>query len=946
MNYSRCCIVLIASALLQCGIAGFADAQDEHNNLHVKVPAWQRFQAGQISDVAGGRLLISELNCQSCHGDLPGITAAPRQAPVLTLAAERLNPDHIRRLLQAPHQEKPGTSMPRLATIADDESKINAITAFLTQSGQWRAQAVAVDAVQRGEALFHTAGCAACHGDQRSDATIAAIRRGLATTDADDEDSEDEADSPTTIGNALPPHPDYMMPLGKPAEKYNLNSLSAFLQQPHLVRPSGRMPSLNLNPQEAADIASFLLRDVDVEANIEFEYFEGSWNELPDFSTLTAKSSGTTTDFSAGVAPRRDNFALRFTGYVQIRKAGEYTFHIRSDDGSRILINEQLVADNNGIHPATERSGRITLAAGSHAVVVEYFEQGGEEVLGVQIEGPDLPRQPLAGAITLTRDAAPAAAPAATPAVTPETIASGKQLFASSGCASCHTHGTGAQQVQSTVQVPRFAELNLNNGCLSNAVPATVPVYQLSPEQRSQIAAAILDARNPREEASELQQTMLALNCYACHSRGGLGGNNEAVNHLFTGTIPEMGDEGRLPPALDGAGDKLNDNWLRTIFREGANDRPYVNTRMPRFGDALADRLAPLLAAADRTEQSVAEQTVADIQFAEADHRVIADARMLIGDKALSCIKCHRFGSYAATGLQSMDMTTMTRRLRREWFHRYLTDPQKYRPGTRMPAAWPGGKAIFKDVLNGDATTQIEAIWKYLSDGTNARMPSGLERQTIELTPADRPLIYRNFLEGLSPRGIAVGFPQLVHYAWDAEHMTPRLIWHGAFIDASKHWVNRGPGRQSPMGDHVMTLPAGPPLAALSSLDQAWPGGNPREEGFDFLGYKLSPAGVPTFRYRWQDAVISETIVPLPHEPDSGLTRTIIISSDSPLSSVWLRIAAGEIRETDAGFLWNGVNIRVESGLASIRRINNSDELLVQLAEGERTTTVRIHLTW
>ncbi len=92
--------------------------------------------------------------------------------------------------------------------------------------------------------------------------------------------------------------------------------------------------------------------------------------------------------------------------------------------------------------------------------------------------------------------------------------------------------------------------------------------------------------------------------------------------------------------------------------------------------------------------------------------------------------------------------------------------------------------------------------------------------------------------------------------------------------------------------------------------------------------------------------MISETIVPLPHEPDSGLTRTIIISSDSPLSSVWLRIAAGEIRETDAGFLWNGVNIRVESGLASIRRINNSDELLVQLAEGERTTTVRIHLTW
>lgn len=941
MISTRCCVVLLASGLLYSGISGSASAQEQDNPRHVLVPSWQRFQSEQLSDVAGGQLLISELNCQSCHGSLPGIAAAPRQAPVLTQTAERINPDHIRSFIRSPQKQKPGTAMPLLAAIADDDAKINALTAFLTQSGQWRAQAVAIDAVRRGEALFHTVGCAACHGDQRSDAAIAAIRRGLTAADPAAEDSEDEDDAAAPADNNLPARPDYVMPLGNPAEKYNLNSLTAFLQQPHLVRPSGRMPALNLQSQEAADIASFLLQDVEVEANIEFEYFEGSWNELPDFSTLTAKSSGTTTDFSPGAAPRRDNFALRFTGYVQIRKAGEYTFHIRSDDGSRILVNEQVVADNDGIHPATDQSGRITLSAGSHAVVVEYFEQGGDEVLGVQIEGPDLPRQPLAGSVTLTRDPPPAAVPDTAPLITPEMIALGGQLFSSSGCASCHTYGAGDEQIRSTVQAPQFAELNLSKGCLSETVPAALPAFQLSPEQRVDIAAAIIDARKPQQQASELQQTMLALNCYACHARGGLGGNNEAVNHLFTGTIPEMGDEGRLPPALDGAGNKLNDNWLKTIFREGANDRPYVNTRMPRFGDALADRLAPLLAAADRTDQ-----TIAEIQFAEADHRVVADARTLVGDKALSCIKCHRFGSYAATGLQSMDMTTMTRRLRREWFHQYLIDPQKYRPGTRMPAAWPGGKAIFKDILNGDSEAQIEAIWKYLADGTSAKMPAGLERQTIELIPTDRPLIYRNFLEGLSPRGIAVGFPELVHYAWDAEHMTPRLIWHGAFIDASKHWVNRGPGRQSPMGDHVMTLPAGPPLATLASLDQAWPGGTPREEGFDFLGYRLSPAGVPAFRYRWQDAVISETIVPLQHEPDFGLTRTITVSSDRPLKSVWLRIAAGEIRETDTGFLWNGVNIRVESGLASIRRINNSDELLVQLADGERSTAVRVHLTW
>lgn len=930
-----------AIAVLPPTLPADEPAATEHPVPAVVVPGWQRFHAEDLTPVQSGRLLISELNCQSCHGELPGILAASRQAPILTAAASRINPEHIRSYLKSPQNTKPGTAMPKIGSVSGEDQAIDALTAFLTAGSQWRAQAVAADSARRGEALFHTIGCAACHGDQRSDQTIDAIRRGLVAAAPDKGlDEEDEEKSSEPVAD-LPARPDYVMPLGHPESKYNVASLAAFLQQPHQVRPSGRMPSLNLNPNEARDIASYLLRDVDVKANIEFEYFEGSWDKLPDFSQLQAKSSGTTTDFTVSAAARNEAFALRFTGYLQIAVAGEYQFHIRSDDGSRIVVDEKPVAVNDGIHPATTASGKIALAAGSHTVVVEYFEQGGQEVLEVQFEGPETPRQPLSAAITLTREPPPADDQESAPAATPELVQQGRELFASVGCASCHQYGDGDQRIQSTLQAPTFAAATPGEGCLGETVPRHLPEFRLSEQQRSDITAAIAAARGNAEPGNELKQSLLALNCYGCHVRGGWGGNNEAVNHLFTGTIPEMGDEGRLPPGLDGAGDKLNDNWLRTIFREGANDRPYVNTRMPRFGDQLADSLAPLLAAADRSETAGPE-----VRFDQPNHRVIADARMLIGDKALSCIKCHRFGSYAATGLQSMDMTTMTRRLRREWFHRYLIDPQKYRPGTRMPAAWPGGKAIFPDVLGGKAETQIEAIWAYLLDGTRAKMPSGLEKQTIEIVPTDRPLIYRNFIEGLSPRGIAVGFPEKAHYAWDAEQMTLRLIWHGAFIDASKHWVNRGPGRQVPMGDHVMSLPAGPPLAALDSLDEAWPSGNPRETGFQFLGYRLNSAGVPTFRYRWQQAFISETITPVPAEPDAGLTREFQIRSDTALKSVWLRVAAGEISETDTGFLWNGVQIQVEAGLASVRRSGTTDELLIQLPDGVQEASVRLHMMW
>ncbi len=45
------------------------------------------------------------------------------------------------------------------------------------------------------------------------------------------------------------------------ASKYNLRSLSMYLIAPHLVRPAGRMPSLKLQPHEAADIATYLMGD-------------------------------------------------------------------------------------------------------------------------------------------------------------------------------------------------------------------------------------------------------------------------------------------------------------------------------------------------------------------------------------------------------------------------------------------------------------------------------------------------------------------------------------------------------------------------------------------------------------------------------------------------------------------------------------------------------------
>lgn len=933
------------SAQLLCSLLSLVIDSSLFATDGVVVPAYQRFRAEQLNSIDAGRLLISELNCQSCHGNFPGQVVPPRQAPILTKIGERTNAAYLAKYIHDPQALKLGTAMPSIASVKSNAAVAEAIAAFLTEGTSWRPAGVSVGAVQRGEALFHAVGCAACHGDRRDVAVIEAIRKGLAPP-PDEDDEEDEPKKKDT-SNAGYVSPDFAMPLGILEDKYTLASLITFLQDPHAVRPSGRMPALNLNPEEARDIASYLLKNVKVKANIHYDYYEGDWQNVPDFSQLTPMDSGETTDFSVSVSPRDETFGLRFTGYVQIPSDGEYRFFLSSDDGAKLLINGELVVDNDGVHPGGFREGRKTLTTGAHEVVVEYFEYHGQEVLEVEIQGGKLPRQPLAGLVTLEREFAEAPVDDAT-VVTDELVEQGRTAFASLACAACHQFGDGDRRIAWTGKAPQFPDMKTTGGCLAEQPAANVPHFAISAHQRDDITAAILASRGPNgtlklaNAKSEITQIMLILNCYACHTCGTIGGVSEPMTHVFTGSIPEMGDEGRIAPALDGAGDKLNESWLRTILKEGAKDRPYMKTRMPKFGDAAADVLVPRLIASDLQE------TVAPIVMPEADHRINADARFMVGDQALSCIKCHTFEKYAATGLQSLDMTTMTRRLRRDWFHRYLLDPQKYRPGTRMPAAWPNGRSVVPDILHGDPGVQIEAIWEYLLDGNQAKIPSGLLREAIELIPGDRPIIYRNFIEGMSPRGIAVGFPEKAHYAWDAEQMTPRLIWHGAFIDASKHWVGRGPGNQTALGDHVMELPAGPPVATLVSLDEKWPDKAPRENGFHFKGYTLDAGGVPNFRYQWNEVSITDSLSPFVASPDNGLQRTLVVKSADRLENVYLRIAVDQKIEVIEGTVAvNGMKLKFEGVEPIVRRIDGRQELLVHVqrnAEGH--ATVRYTVIW
>ena len=48
-----------------------------------------------------------------------------------------------------------------------------------------------------------------------------------------------------------------------------------------------------------------------------------------------------------------------------------------------------------------------------------------------------------------------------------------------------------------------------------------------------------------------------------------------------------------------------------------------------------------------------------------------------------------------------------------------------------------------------------------------------------------------------------------MNLAFDANELRLAMIWQGGFIDAARHWTDRGAGFEGPLGDNVLQLPAG-----------------------------------------------------------------------------------------------------------------------------------------
>ncbi|HMR89654.1 MAG TPA: DUF1080 domain-containing protein [Saprospiraceae bacterium] len=122
--------------------------------------------------------------------------------------------------------------------------------------------------------------------------------------------------------------------------------------------------------------------------------------DIANNSQILPKINATQKPKFAGVLPKLDNisgsdfkelennFALINTGFVKIDTAGTYTFHIWSDDGSKLYINDKLVIDNDGLHGAEYGEVSIEMKKGYYPFRLEYFNGSGGRFLSFNWKKP------------------------------------------------------------------------------------------------------------------------------------------------------------------------------------------------------------------------------------------------------------------------------------------------------------------------------------------------------------------------------------------------------------------------------------------------------------------------------------------------------------------------------------------------------------------------------
>ncbi|MEM9398702.1 MAG: PA14 domain-containing protein [Verrucomicrobiota bacterium] len=155
------------------------------------------------------------------------------------------------------------------------------------------------------------------------------------------------------------------------------------------------------SPATILFLLSFGLSSVwSMSRGIYYEAYEVNLTQLEgiDFNEFSPTAVGLADQIN--IDPRTSDraFALRFLSTVYIPTSGTWTFHLSSDDGSRLYLDGSTTptVDNDGKHRLKTESNTVQLNAGYYPIEVLYFQnEVGASELRLEYEGPGVERQEM-----------------------------------------------------------------------------------------------------------------------------------------------------------------------------------------------------------------------------------------------------------------------------------------------------------------------------------------------------------------------------------------------------------------------------------------------------------------------------------------------------------------------------------------------------------------------
>ena len=272
-------------------------------------------------------------------------------------------------------------------------------------------------------------------------------------------------------------------------------------------------------------------------------------------------------------------------------------------------------------------------------------------------------------------------------------IAAGKKLVSSQGCLNCHS-----MNLENSFSVAAISDLT--KGCLAGSPEGSSAQFDFT---STELMALRLFMKKSMASLGQASLTEFALrqtadsNCRNCH------------------------DQMESVPPFEVLGGKLKPGWAEKLLLGTLNEkpRPWLHARMPAF-PARARGLAKGLAMLNGHSPVTPQEPPVDTEKAKVGRKLVS------ANGGFFCFSCHAIGSLKPAQVfdaQGINLAKVGDRLLPEYFRRWMSNPLRVDPQTKMPAYFNQGQSALFDILDGDAGKQIEALHHYIRLGSEIMPP-------------------------------------------------------------------------------------------------------------------------------------------------------------------------------------------------------------------------------